>query len=180
MAEIARTFSGNNEFVISDTGERFQLLPEDTIYLIQDIDEYEDVILKEIEKGLPENSKWIISNPCFEIWLYYHYFKSPMPHLKDIPDDRAQRGRWMKRKNNQLVKGGIPTMEVLYLINNAISNSKSNYSESNHIPSLFSTQMHCLSEEIIRIIETDRFETAKKSHIADRIATALKYGKGLK
>lgn len=50
----------------------------DKVFLLSDVDEFYDQ-LEKIFKGNQTDvqGRWVVSNPCFEIWLYYCYLDSP-------------------------------------------------------------------------------------------------------
>ena len=50
----------------------------DKVFLLSDVDEFYDQ-LEKIFKGNQTDvqCRWVVSNPCFEIWLYYCYLDSP-------------------------------------------------------------------------------------------------------
>lgn len=56
----------------------FQLDTMDKVFLLSDVDEFYDQ-LEKIFKGNQTDvqGRWVVSNPCFEIWLYYCYLDSP-------------------------------------------------------------------------------------------------------
>lgn len=56
----------------------FQLDTMDKVFLLSDVDEFYDQ-LEKIFKGNQTDvqGRWVVSNPCFEIWLYYCYLDNP-------------------------------------------------------------------------------------------------------
>lgn len=56
----------------------FQLDTMDKVFLLSDVDEFYDQ-LEKIFKGNQTDvqGRWVVSNPCFEIWLYYCYLANP-------------------------------------------------------------------------------------------------------
>lgn len=47
---------------------------DDSVWLIMDVDRWKEHLLYEIIKTCENREKWniTISNPCFEVWLYFH------------------------------------------------------------------------------------------------------------
>lgn len=135
----------------------------DAIYLISDVDQY-GVELEEHLGNQSGNYQWIISNPAFEVWLYYHYYDSP-EHIEDaIKITIDKRSQWLKDKLHRLreADGGVNASEALKLMETAIVNSRKNYSIANNkIPTLFSTQMHIVAEHILRLMEDDFYVMIK-------------------
>ena len=100
---------------------------------------------------MDDAGKWIISNPCFEIWLYYCYKNDPDGDLACVrlfsPDKLSKE---LKRRCNEIVKGGLNGIKAFGYINNGIKNSKEHYAvDDNGIPVLFATQMHKMAQCII-------------------------------
>lgn len=174
-----RTYNYFSEFISKIKNSRYQLIPinkvggipfpkmvetanceakgkglnfdeGDSLFLISDLDHYRESILKEvISDTWNEKYKLIISNPCIEIWFYYH-FREDYPNI-DIKDkNERQIPGLMKKHNSSIIAGGV---NHLLLANNtdidtAIKNSKRNFSleDNGVIPSLFSTQMYIVAE----------------------------------
>jgi len=118
----------------------------DKTFLITDV----DLFRKEINgvmsraKKCNETKNWIISNPCFEIWLYYCYANNPTEDLKALRRiPIAHRSQQLKILNNKLFPGGIDPRKAIWNMNIGEKNSLQNYSEFKTlgIPKLFSTQM---------------------------------------
>lgn len=159
LLEAAKNSISSKKFTTKETTYRFEKDNGDIIYLLQDIDQFEQEIRTLAIDEQPDCLRWIYSNPAFEIWLYYHYFKVPLPNLKDaIGKTTAQRSKWLKEYLPEIIKGGVQTTKVIKLIRTAIDSSKANYQEENGLPSLFSTQMHVLAEDILNTMgdEFDR------------------------
>ena len=144
-------------------GHLTHLAKGDAIYLISDVDQYGSE-LENLLSVPDERFRWIISNPAFEMWLYYHFYDNP-ERIKDAVDiPIAQRSQWLKERLHVLRKdfGGVNASEALALIETAIINSKANYSETgDKIPTIFSTQMHIVAEHILSILEDDFYEMIK-------------------
>lgn len=141
-------------------GHLSHLSNDDIIYLISDVDEYGPV-LKQYLNNCNPRYRWIISNPAFEVWLYYHFFETPkyIEEAKDIPI--AQRSQWLKDKLHKLreSEGGVNASEALKLIEVAVENSKTNYNENEErFPSLFSTQMYIVAEHILTLLDDDFYK----------------------
>ena len=71
------------KIVIED--QIYHLDAMDKIFLLSDVDEFYEQLL-EISKDTVagDQGQWIISNPCFEIWLYYCYLNNPEKDLDDL------------------------------------------------------------------------------------------------
>lgn len=150
LLKVAKDSVDSKKFSTKEATYRFEKDNGDIIYLLQDIDQFEEEIRRLATEEQPSCLRWICSNPAFEMWLYYHYFKEPLPNLKDaIGKTTAERSKWLKEYLPEIIKGGVQTTKAINQIRTAIDNSKANYKEEKGLPSLFSTQMHVLAEDIL-------------------------------
>ena len=117
----------------------------DKVFLLSDVDEFYDQ-LEKIFKGNQTDvqGRWVVSNPCFEIWLYYCYLDSPerVPGcLKTEPI--TTRSKKMKALGNTLVSGGLNPCLAFENMLNGIEHCIAYYAEDdNRITVLYATQMH--------------------------------------
>ena len=102
-------------------------------------------------KPKDDSGRWIISNPCFEIWLYYCYKNDPDGDLACVKSfSPVELSKKLKYRCNEIVKGGLNGIKAFEYINNGIKNSKEHYAvDDNGIPVLFATQMHEMAQCII-------------------------------
>lgn len=92
-------------------------------------------------------SSWKVaqSNPCFEIWHFYHFFEQ-MPKANSVAQYKS-----FKHFVNETIKGGFDNRTMPIKVDSAINNSALNYfADENGQPLLFSTQVH----ELARIIHS--------------------------
>lgn len=84
------------------------------------------------------------SNPCFEIWLFYHFFnEAPVNYSK------SQHGTFKAYVNEQ-ISGGFQFQVHPVFLEDAIANASANYHASNHYKlQLYSTEMFKLGTEIL-------------------------------
>lgn len=132
-------------------GRTVKLDSVDTIYMFTDVDHYEKelkVILANEESHTPV---WIISNPDFEIWLYYCYRNNPYEELKAVIDEKpSQRSSKLKTVNGTFNNGGgLDTRKAFDHLAEGIAHSKEHYQETEGIPDLLSTQMHVFAEDVL-------------------------------
>lgn len=126
----------------------------DKIYLISDVDHFMTELLGIKPKCITEGFSLIISNPCFEVWLYYAYFDS-LPSFR-IPTDYLKISSKFKGWLPSAIRGGIKTTRAILNIYPNIEHAKKNYKEdTNGIPDLFSTNMFELAEELLPLIEPE-------------------------
>lgn len=156
---------------IEQNGINYDIMEIDAVYLLTDVDHYSN----ELQILLPTTGakpyKWIVSNPDFEIWLYYSYFDNPSTDLASItcllPSEMSSA---LKTKNGELKSGGIDPRKAFEQIPVAIPNSLKNYQEDEYgIPVLFSTQMHSFAQNVIQVIDHEyKLWIAKKQLMAQQ------------
>ena len=125
----------------------------DRIYLVSDVDHYYDQLAHIFSHADPQNRlRWIISNPCIETWIYYCFRNDPQTDLADIHSvTPSQRSSWLKNRNGQFNNGGgLDPRKTFHNLKPGITNSLSNYAvDQAGIPTLLSTDMHILAQDII-------------------------------
>lgn len=133
---------------------KYTFQKNDEVWIILDIDkdknESRNPQIKKIEKELEQLSGWnlALSNPCFEVWLYYHY-QSEKPDIKD----NEYCTNW-KKLVNESVKGGFDSRRHPLYIEQATKNAKSNYEITEGVPNVGSTDVFSLSKSILPLIES--------------------------
>ncbi len=161
LIALASEFIETKLFVTEDNSS-FHIEEGDIIYLLQDVDDFSEEIkgyLKDNEQS--DSYRWIISNPSFETWLFYHYYDEPSPLRDGLAMSERDRSNWLKEHLNTLIPGGVKSTQALYVVECAIENSKKNYSEHEGFPSVYSTQMHIVAESILHEME-EEFNQMKK------------------
>jgi len=132
-----------NKFFGSNGNPEFEFVDGDQAWFVVDTDQYLDEI-RNLRLELREKNNWFIaqSNPCFEVWLYYHFYNvKPDQHIIN----------W-KMFLNEKVVGGFDNRKHPYLIEEAIKNSKKNFSLNGENPDLNCTEVHNLSERIVPLV----------------------------
>lgn len=123
----------------------FQLDTMDKVFLLSDVDEFYDQ-LEKIFKGNQTDvqGRWVVSNPCFEIWLYYCYLANPEKVLGCLKTEPiTTRSKKMKALGNTLVSGGLNPCLAFENMLNGIEHCIAYYAEDdNRITVLYATQMH--------------------------------------
>lgn len=150
MQEKWQKIREERKFIID--GQTYYLEKIDEVFLLTDVDNfYKDLQKILSSKSMGDPGRWIISNPCFEIWLYYCYKNEPNNDLnciRSLPTDK--RSQELKKRCNEVKKGGLNGIKAFENIDTGIRNSNEHYDEDeNGIPILFSTQMHTMAQCII-------------------------------
>lgn len=127
----------------------------DKVYLICDLDHYREDLI-EISPICNKN-QWqlIISNPCIELWFYYHFLSNP-PQIEPCSKEDKNSGV-LKTYCGSVVSGGIDPRKLWAQTETAIKNSKQNYAKEDDgfIPRLWATDMHLVAEEIWQRVQED-------------------------
>ena len=126
----------------------------DNVWFVIDTDEWGSKISELRNFCKSQNNKtgcdtWIVSqsNPCFEIWLYYHEFdKKPV-------DENVKRYSSMKNFVDNMIPGGFDSRKHPAKIDSAINNASANYEECNDAPVLYSTEVFKLGKVIYPFVK---------------------------
>ena len=148
MQELWKRIEVSREICVD--GENYQLDDVDRVFLLSDVDEFYEQLIQIEGKNEPEH-QWIISNPCFEMWLYYCFRDSPQRDLAIIePLPVSQRSQEMKKWCNKLIGGGMRPEKAFEQMERGIENSERYYEEDcNGIPVLYATQMHKMAQHLL-------------------------------
>lgn len=126
----------------------------DEVWFVIDTDHWNDGnkidTLKQFAKEKSNNeNKWEVvqSNPCFEVWLYYHGFDEK-PLLEDVNSFAS-----FKAYVDHEIKGGFDSRKHPILLEKAIQNAETNYNEQNDQPDLYSTQVFRLGKLILLFVK---------------------------
>ena len=128
---------------------KFDINDDDELWFVLDIDSWEINQIHDLKKECDDIKYWNIalSNPCFEVWLYYH-FEKIVPELVD--SSKCKEWKELIQKTN--LKGFDPDIHPKF-IGLAIKNSKINYKEKGYLPEIGSTQVFNLAEKIFPLIK---------------------------
>jgi hypothetical protein len=122
----------------------------DKIYIVSDVDDF----MSELLEIKPNCEKFdillIISNSCFEIWLYYAYLEQIVGF--EVPENKSK----ISKRFRRWMPSNINPIKAILNIEQNIKNAKIHYTEDeNGIPKLFSTNMFVLAEEIFPLIDNE-------------------------
>lgn len=136
---------------VTISGRTVKIESVDMIYMFSDVDHYENELREILDGKDSATPVWIISNPDFEIWLYYCYRNDPYEDLKEVINEvKSQRSSKLKTVNGTFNNGGgLDTRKAFEHLEDGIAHSKKHYQESGGIPKLLSTQMHLFAEEVL-------------------------------
>lgn len=147
--------------IVPIKGGTFLLDDMDKVFLVSDVDEFYEQLVKIHEGHRKDDSgQWIISNPCFEVWLYYCFLNKPEEDLASIESlSSEQRSQEMKHLGPKVIEGGLDPVKAFEHMQEGIVHSISHYAEDNNsIPILFATQMHQMAQFLIDTMNRNRAE----------------------
>jgi hypothetical protein len=120
------------------------------LWIAMDMDKWQQKDLHEI-KSFCDEKDWSIafSNPCFEVWLYFHFEK------KVLTTERLNQCKTWKQVVDKLGNSGFDSAYHPNLIKNAVENAKENYEAEGYFPKVSSTQIHILGERIYELVKDE-------------------------
>ncbi len=133
--------------------EKYSLMENDEVWLVFDRDPDRDDSrgpqIPEIRKACAEKDDWhvAISNPCFEVWLYYHCH-SERPDFEGIECS----SEW-KTFVNEAIRGGFDSRKHPGLIKEAIKNSEANFKLVDEEPDIASTEVFKLAKVLFSFVK---------------------------
>lgn len=101
--------------------DEYEFIEGDQVWLVFDTDDW-GAKINEAREYIKEKKDWFIaqSNPCFEVWLYYHF-------RKDFPELAKATDKGWKAYVNDAVPGGFNPTKHPSLLSVAIENAESNF-----------------------------------------------------
>ncbi|MCI7465907.1 MAG: RloB family protein [Bacteroidales bacterium] len=142
-------------------GQTYHLEDIDKVFLLSDVDEFYEQLKKIFNDNADaEQGQWIVSNPCFEIWLYYCYLNDPKKDLESLESETsAKRSQKLKSLVAKLIHGGIDPRKAFEQMVKGINNSREHYKvDTNSIPVLFATQMHIMAQYLVETMNQNNNE----------------------
>lgn len=133
---------------------KYNFIEGDEVWIVLDIDKDKDESrlpqIENVQKKCAEIENWnlVKSNPCFEVWLYYHIHAN-----KPILDNSDKCTEWKKFVNSS-VKGGFDSRKHPIFVETASENAKNNYFSENDIPVIGSTEVYNLAESIVPLLSS--------------------------
>jgi hypothetical protein len=140
------SFSGNKP--------KFTLQENDEVWIVIDTDpdksnSREEQIIQ-IKEDCQSKDNWFVveSNPCFEVWLYFHQNEK----IEELESDDICKS-W-KQKVNESYDGGFDSRRHPIFIEGAIQNAERNFdSDKNNRPLKGSTEVYILAKSMFAVIK---------------------------
>ncbi|RCH54150.1 hypothetical protein DJ568_14840 [Mucilaginibacter hurinus] len=132
---------------INDYDYKYGIEKEDYVWFVLDVDRWPKREIYNLYVACQENSNYHIgmSNPCFEVWLCYHF-------LKVLPDDISS-GKNFKTYLPEVVKGGYNRDVFASLIATASKNANTaDNDKDNYFPALRITKLYSLANQLLHFL----------------------------
>ncbi|MBK5247250.1 MAG: RloB domain-containing protein [Peptostreptococcaceae bacterium] len=133
---------------------KYNFIEGDEVWIVLDVDKDKNESrvpkIKIVKERCENTANWHLaqSNPCFEVWLYYH-FHSTQP----IFDDSDKCLHWKRLVNNSIV-GGFHSSRHPIFIESASENAESNFKTVEGKPDIGSTNVYELANIIIPLVSS--------------------------
>jgi hypothetical protein len=141
-----RSFSGNKP--------KFTLQENDEVWIVIDTDldksNSREEQIRQIKEVCQSKDNWFVveSNPCFEVWLYFHQNEK----IEEFESDDICKS-W-KQKVNESYDGGFDSRQHPIFIEEAIQNAERNFdSDKNNRPLKGSTEVYLLAKSMFAVIK---------------------------
>lgn len=133
---------------------KYSFQQNDEVWIVldtdKDRDESREPQIETISDEIKEFDGWYLaqSNPCFEVWLYYHLHKEN-PEF----DNNQYCVNWKKIVNDS-IKGGFDSRRHPIYIESATKNAENSFETTNSKLGIGSTEVFKLSKSILPLIAT--------------------------
>lgn len=136
----------------------YEISPDDEVYFIIDTDKWRGAIT-ELRKLCLSHANWMVlqSNPCFELWLYYH-IKKEKPDFDGIDESK----NW-KQFLGDIIPGGFHATKHPIYIEEAIKNAIENFEKDGEELAICSTEVFIVAQKIFDIVKIEITEARKKA-----------------
>ena len=139
---------------------KYSFIENDEVWIILDTDKDKGNSRKpqiiQIIEECEQATSWFLaqSNPCFEVWLYYHIFAD-----RPIFEGDEICTNWKKLVNDSM-NGGFDSRRHPIYIEDAMLNAERNFESNNKFPTIGSTEIYNLSRSIYRLLK-DKIDKVK-------------------
>lgn len=150
----------------SNPNPKYELIEGDEVWLVFDTDKDKfnsrNIQISKIREEC-NKLKWGIaqSNPCFEVWLYFHFFDKKA----EFEDNNISKN-W-KQFLNEKITGGFDSRRHPIKIQAAAVNAENAFIEKGKIPDVGSTEVYKLAKSIILVTQL-KLDNALKNVVHKR------------
>jgi hypothetical protein len=122
---------------------KYELLPGDEVWFVIDTDAWGEKVAQ-LRTNCNQHTDWYIaqSNPCFEVWLYFHLFEQPAIF------EWAETCETWRAFLSQNVTGGFNSKKHPILIADAIERANNAFDSEDGMPAVGSTEVFRLGKTI--------------------------------
>ncbi len=134
--------------------EKEGLSDEDDLWFVMDIDRWSEEQIRVIASYCEKYSNWhiVLSNPCFEVWLYFH-------KKSNIETSSSNSCNEFKYEISTLENGGYHPLKFIPNFIDAINNAKAADSNKDHfLPNIKVSKVYQLGEAMINVITKKGFD----------------------
>jgi hypothetical protein len=133
--------------------EKEGLLDDDYLYFVIDTDRWSFEQINTLAEYCSKYTNWnlVISNPCFEVWLYFH-------RRGDIENSESDTCEKFKSEISSFDKGGYHPYKFLPYVFDAIANAKAADSNPGHfMPEFKESKVYQLVESLMSVVGANGF-----------------------
>lgn len=125
------------------SSEEYQIYASDEFWVVFDVDRWPE-LASFIQRAQHRDWNVAISNTCFEVWLFYHFFA-------DLPEQDLSQwdGDAWKQYVDEKIPGGFDSSKHWTKYEDAVRNAKRKYSENNGLPIPGCTSVFRIFEEFV-------------------------------
>jgi hypothetical protein len=147
------------------------LIDEDELWFVIDTDRWPEEQLRKLHEHCNQYPNWhlALSNPCFEVWLYFH-------KKADITISKSASCRDFKNEISTFEKGGYDPLIFITDIERAIVNAKqADTNKTYFYPGFKTTKVYQLAEALLQKIGRREFD----GFIHDKLPTMIKASRAM-
>lgn len=142
---------------------KYTFQENDEVWIVLDTDKDKQdsrrTQIESIRKSIIDKKDWYVveSNPCFEVWLYYHY------HTTTEQFDGIEKCKNWKSYVDASIKGGFDPRKHPIYIERATINAENNFQiNENKSLNIGTTEVFKLSKSILTIVRSKITEVLEK------------------
>jgi len=134
--------------------DKVSLIDEDELWFVIDTDRWAEKQIRNLANYCNEHANWniAISNPCFEVWLYFH--KSSK--IEDSPSKTCEQ---LKHEISTFEKGGYHPYKFIPYLHDAIDNAENADKNPVHFfPEYKTTKVYLLAKALLEKVGINDFK----------------------
>ncbi|MDF7809897.1 RloB family protein [Hymenobacter sp. YC55] len=135
--------------------DRVGLVEEDYLWFVIDSDRWDVDQIRVLAEHCARFANWqiVISNPCFEVWLYFH-------KRSDILSSASDSCSKFKFEISTFENGGYHPYKFIPYLQDAITNAKNADTNADHyLPEVKATKVYQLAEALLNVIGVSKFQS---------------------